>query len=281
MAHQVAPHPIVAIAEAVGKKTGFGIQQQAGRFRGRSGNHHEVGGLFAPVAALVEVFDSRGAALLVGHDFPDHAFGAQRAVAGGEGARDHRVVRAALGVDLARKAHAPAAAHAPAPAVVRHRVAQHRKIKRMEVQPTCRGFQDLVLAAVRQRGHGQRPAARPFEDVVRVVTGNTDFPFRLGVVGLQVLIADGPVVQGAARHGAVRAAHAKVFLEVAPRHGAVTEGTATHARGVVVVSAVTRYHHLLAALGVHDDAPVTLVIRTNAHPNTEVRWLRRSSLRQS
>ena len=52
-------------------------------------------------------------------------------------------------------------------------------------------------------GMGRGRLRGAFEDIVRVVAGNADFPFRLGVVGLKVLVADGPVVQRAARHRAV------------------------------------------------------------------------------
>ena len=117
-----------------------------------------------------------------------------------------------------------------------------------------------MFAARRKRRHGKRLAARSLENVGGVVAGNADFPFGLFVVRLEILVADRPIVQRAAGHRAVGRAHAKVFFHETPRHGAVTERAAAHARGVVAVLAIARQNDLLVAIGSNDHAGIALVV---------------------
>ena len=63
---QVASHPVVVVAEPVGKEAALGIEQQARGFDRRSRDNNEVGGLLLETLVLVEVRNSRGVAAIVG-----------------------------------------------------------------------------------------------------------------------------------------------------------------------------------------------------------------------
>src|SRR3974390_2329496 len=93
----------------------------------------------------IEIRDTSGAAAAVDKDFLHHTFGAQVAIAGSDGLRNHRVLRSVLRVDFAGEAYTPAATHAGTSAVVRNRVAQHRNVKRMEAQALGGGLQQKVF----------------------------------------------------------------------------------------------------------------------------------------
>jgi len=254
----------VAIAKPLREQAASGIEQQARRFRGAAGRYYQVRRLDLERALRVEVGHTRGPTAAVGPNFLHHALGAQLAIAAREGFGDHGVLGAVLGVDLAGKSHAPAALHAGGAPVVGHRVAQHGNVEGMQAQALGGGFQYLVFAPGRERRHGQRLFARGAENIPGVVPGDANFPLRFLVERLEIRVADGPVLERAARDRAVGGAHAEVFFHVAPRHRAVAGGTAAHACGVVAVNAIARQHHALATLGVHEHAAIPLVVRTEA-----------------
>ena len=101
MALQIASDPVKPVAEALGEQRAPGVEQQPRRFDCSAGDDHQVGRLsLAPVVG-VKILDGFRAAFGVEDDPGDDAAAAQFAMAGGEGSRDHRVVRAALGVAFA------------------------------------------------------------------------------------------------------------------------------------------------------------------------------------
>ena len=112
----------------------------------------------------------------------------------------------------------------------------------------------------RDRRHGQRLAATAFEGVIRVVAGDAQLPFRLLVVGLEVVIGDGPVGErGALRHAVLRG-HAEVVGVVAPGHRTVAQRAAANAGGVVRVAGLGRRDDARCAVEIDHHARVALVI---------------------
>jgi hypothetical protein len=113
----------------------------------------------------------------------------------------------------------------------------------------------------RKRRHGQALVAAPLEDIVRNIAGDAQLPLRLLIVGFEIGISDGPIFERASRHRSVGGAHAEVFLQVAPRLRAVTEGAAAHAGGVVAVGTLTGPDDTFSAI-VHQHARVAVFIGT-------------------
>ena len=259
---QIAPHPVVAVAEPLGVKAALRIQQQPRGFNRPSAHHHQFRRLFPQAIVRVEIGDARHLPAIAHQDFLDHRFRAQLAVTCGQRHRDDGVLRAALRVHLAGESHAPAAAHAGFAASVGHAVAQHRDVERMQAQAQGRGLQDGLLARRRKRRHGQRLAPRRFERVRPVVARNADFPLRLLVVRLQIGVGDGPVFERAAGHRAVGRAQVEIALHKPPGHRAVTERAAAHAGGVVLILALAGAHDALPAVAAHHHARVALVVRS-------------------
>ena len=229
---------VVAIAQAVGKQPALRIQQQPRRFDGAARHDHDVGELFLPAAVGIDVGHAARAAAIVGEDPGGRALGAQFAVAGGQGDGNDGVLRAVLGVHFAGEAAAPAAAHARAAAVVGNAVARHGQMKGMQAETFCRRLQDAEFAIGRQRRHGQIALARSFERRARIIAGDADLVFGLVVKRLEIVIGDGPVFERTALGRAVGGAHAEILRHVAPGLRAVTQSSAAHARGVVVVCAL-------------------------------------------
>ena len=137
MALQVSAHLVVAISQPFGKDAAFGIQEQACGLHGSARDHHDIGELLLHAAVRVKVSNAARTASVVGEDFLHLALGAQFAVAGVECNGDHGVLGAVFGIGFADKSYAPAAAHAGATAVIRHAVAGHRKVKRMQAEALC------------------------------------------------------------------------------------------------------------------------------------------------
>jgi len=261
VALKVAADPVKAIAKAVRKESAFGVEQKPRGFDGGTRDDDEIGGLLLKTVVGVEVGDAGDFALLGGEDFLDHAAEAQVAQAGGEGARNDSVVRAALGVHFTNETHAPAAAHAGRAAVVGNAVAEHGQVKGMEAEALRGGLEDFVLARGRERRHGERSGARTLEGVVVDIAGNADFVFGFFVERCQIVVADGPIIEGAAFGRAVGGTHAEIFWLVAPGHGAVSERAAADASGVVAVAAFAGENDVTVGVAIHKDAGIALVIR--------------------
>ena len=99
-------------------------------------------------------------------------------------------------------------------AVVRYGVSQHRDIERMQSQALGGGMQDLVLPIRRERRHGQRLAARRFEEDRSSRLPRRPTPtrlFRSRAPGRRRRWASLRACCPATR--AVGGAHAKVFFE--------------------------------------------------------------------
>ena len=214
----------------------------------------------------IEIRDPSDAAVLVGQNLLDHALGAQLAVLGGERFRDHGVVRAALGVHFAGESHAPAATHAGGTAVVWHAVAQHGNVERVEAEPFGGRMENFVFAVRRQRRHGQGLAARSVKWVARNVARNADFPFGLFVIRLEILIRDRPIGERAAGDVAVGRAHAEIFFHIAPRHRAIAESPAAHARRIVLIAGAAGACEVFAALQINGHARIAFVVGSEAVP---------------
>ncbi len=67
---EVAAHPVVAVAEAVGEEPVPRIQQQAGGFDGAARNYDQVGGLLFQAAIGIVVGNAGGAGAVIKEDFP-------------------------------------------------------------------------------------------------------------------------------------------------------------------------------------------------------------------
>jgi len=129
----------------------------------------------------------------------------------------------------------------------------------MKTESLRRRLENLVFASRRKRWHGQRSLPRCTENVVGVVAGDSDLPLCLFVVGLEILIGDGPVVQRAAFHGAVGGAQVKILFYEAPCHGSVAEGTAADAGGVVAVGPVSGRNNVVMPGGINVNTRIAIV----------------------
>lgn len=239
VALEVATDPIVTIAQAVGKKTAFGIKEKPRGFNGARRHNDEIGGLHAKTIVGVEIRDAGDFALLVGEDFLDHAAEAEITKTGGKSLGNDGVVCAALGIHFADETHTPTAAHAGRASIVRNAVAKHREIEGMEAETLRGGLQDFVLARGRKRRHRKRIGARALEGIVADIAGNTDLVFSFLVEGFEIIVRDGPILESAALETAVRGPQAKILGLIAPGHGAIGERATTNASGIVAVTAFT------------------------------------------
>jgi hypothetical protein len=130
----------------------------------------------------------------------------------------------------------------------------------MEAEALRGGLEYLVFAGRRERGHGERLGARALEGIVADIAGDADFVLGFFIEGRKVVVADGPIVERAARESTVRGAHAEIFGLVAPSHGAIGERAATDTSGVVTVAAFTGKDNVAAAIQIQVDTRVTFVI---------------------
>jgi hypothetical protein len=157
----------VAVAETIRKLACSGIQQQARRLDRSARDDDHARGLLPRAPFAIEVANAARAAVFVDHDLSRHALGAQFQQARLQRDGQHGVLCPVLGVHLTGESHAPAAAHARRPSVVRHRVAQHRDVERMQPQLVRALVENLELAPFRRDGrHGQRLLARPLKGIV-------------------------------------------------------------------------------------------------------------------
>jgi hypothetical protein len=112
--------------------------------------------------------------------------------------------------------------------------------------------------------HRQRLAARALEGVAGIVARDADLPFGLFVIGFEVVVGDGPILERGTLDRAVARTHAEVVGMKAPRHGAIAERAAADAGGVVVVAALAGQDDARLALVVHHHAGVAFVLRTKS-----------------
>jgi hypothetical protein len=174
-----------------GCREDFGQEQQARRFGAVRAEHDGLRALGLLRAALVPVQDLACAPRLVRLDPVHGGARAQLAVAGREGRRDHRDRRRGLGVRFAAVAIAEAAVDAGRPAVVGLR--QDRVGLRVRGEPELLR-RPLEQHAGRLHGHGRArivPRSRRIPGPRE--PGQADLPVDAGVVGLELLVGDGPV----------------------------------------------------------------------------------------
>src|SRR5690625_509274 len=164
---------------------------------------------------------------------------------------------AVFGVDPTGKARAVTHVNATLPALIGHRVSEHRNRKRMKAGFTRRGFQQPRLAVVAERRHGVRLAPGRCKRVERIITCYANFPLGLFVIRFQVLVAYGPVLQGRVGHLAVGGLHGEVFYHEPPRHGPIGYRAGTHAGGDIAIGPFVGVNDALGAVAVHRDASVT------------------------
>src|SRR5580704_6438356 len=151
---KMAANLVVAISKSVWKQTAPGIQQQASRLDGTTGDNYDVGKLLLQTPALIKVGHAAGTTPVVGQDLFGHALGAQFAVSRIKRYGDHSVLRSVFRVNFAGKSQASTAAHAWAAAVVRHAVPRHGNVKWMQAKALGRRFKNLEFSGGWQRRHG-------------------------------------------------------------------------------------------------------------------------------
>src|SRR5579871_1291032 len=181
---QISPYPVIAIAQAGGKNPALRIEQEPSRFVSSARHDDEIGRLLVEMIILIEVGDSRDVPSPVGENFFRHAICLEFAVACRQGSWNDRILRSVLGIYFAGKAHAPSAAHARCASSVSNGVSQHRNMKRVKSETSSRWFKDGVFPIGLERRHGKRTLPWRAENVIGVVSGNSDFPFGLFVIGL-------------------------------------------------------------------------------------------------
>ncbi len=260
MALEVPPDPIVVVSRPAGKQLRAGVQQQAGRFRGRGGDDHHVGGLDIQPALGVEIFHTLGTAMIVDDDLADHRFRPQLAVARGQGHGYHRVLRAVFGISRASETDAIDAMHARRPAVVGDGIAEHGYREGVPAQPLRGRRQDLGLGVVGESGHGPRLLARRRKRIRAIVARDADLPFRLLVARFEIFVGDRPIFERRAFERTVGRSQLEVLRHETPGHGPVADGAAADARGDVVVGPVARQNHALRAAGLDNHPAIAAII---------------------
>ena len=188
--------------------------------------------------AVQEIFDRGGLAAAVGRYSAGYGPGTEFAEPGGQGARDGGDGGGVLGVYFAGEAYAVRASDAARPSLVGDRIDGHGNGERVPAQTPRGRQQQRGFGIERQRRHGVGLAAGRLERVGAGFAGDPDFPFGLGIERLQFPIGERPIRQRAAGRRAVGRLHAEVPLHVTPRHGAIAEGAAAHARRNIVIRAL-------------------------------------------
>src|ERR1035438_7204958 len=120
----------------------------------------------------VEVGNASRPAPVVGEDLLDHGLSAQVAVSCRQRHRDHRILRAVLGIHFASESATPPAAHTWAAAVVGHAVARHGKVKWVQSQPFGGRPQNFEFALDPSKGIPIPPSTSGHSGVM-AVSGNS------------------------------------------------------------------------------------------------------------
>ncbi len=147
-----------------------------------------------------------------------------------------------LGVHVARVAVAVAAVGAARAALERLRGDRRGRAKRVKAEPLAGIRKALIGRALAQRRHGIIPCPRRFPkiiagpapiDDVATAAGNTQIPFDTIVIGLEIVIADGPIDQRVVlRQGFLAeplfddAAHLELGIPESPARAAPVNGAA-------------------------------------------------------
>ena len=262
VALQVASYPIVVIAEAVGEELALGIEQQSRGFGRGTGDDYQLARLLDLLLSL-KIRDGACAAVVVSKNLSGDAFGAQVAIAGGDGLGDDGIGGRTFGFDLAGKSHAMRTHDAGGASVVRDGIDGHGDGEGMPSQLSRCGSEKVRLLIEGQRRHRIALRSRGFEGISTGLTGDADFPFGPLVIRFQVLVGDGPVFERAVFRRAIGGTHAEILLHETPGHGAEALGASADAgRHVTVAAFAGRCGTELGIVAEFDEAQVMLVIGT-------------------
>jgi hypothetical protein len=130
----------------------------------------------------------------------------------------------------------------------------------VEAEAFCGRLEDAKLAIGRKRGHGQVAPAWSLEWSSRIIAGDADLVFSLFVEGFEIVIRYGPVFERTAHGRAVDRTHAEILGHITPGLGSITEGSAAHASGVVVVCALAGRDQVRLAFLINPDPWIAFVI---------------------
>jgi hypothetical protein len=210
----------------------------ARRFRAVGRQHHALGLLedLAIVVLLFKVGDAGGAASGIDIDLAHIAVHADLAIAGGDRDRQQRHGRGRARLHLAAIARAHAAIDAGAAAIVGHGDDGRHIGCDGQVQLGGRLLHQRAGTFQRQRRAGIGPGHRRDQRRLQVGAADADFPFGLGVIGLQLGIAHRPVGDAGAGHGAEARSLVEFPRQVPPGRGAVGDGAAADDAAVIVVA---------------------------------------------
>ncbi len=201
-----------------------GQQQQARRLDGATRHDDQLGIPGARDAVRPDELDAGGSPALrddaadvgLGHQLGPprrHGLGQQR----------HRVT---LGVDGAAEERAVAAVVASRTAVVGDAVGRRRRLVGMQADLLGRGRRQQRPVHRCPGRHRIRTGAPGGERVGTLAPGDPDGPLHLGVIGLELVVVERPVVDGRSILGTIGGAEPEVLLPEA-RHLAVGVGAAT------------------------------------------------------
>ena len=202
-------------------------EEQPWRLDGAAGHDHQVGRHGVGLAGRVDVLDP-GRPPSLDEDPADAGLGHQLQTAGrhGPGQQGHRV---ALGVDGAAEERAVAAVVAGGPAVVGDAVRRGRRFVGMQAHLLRRGRRQQRAVHGRTRGHRVGTAAPGGERVRALAARHADGPLDLGVVRLELVVLERPVVDVGALLRAAGRAQVKVLFPEAGHlavgvHAAAADG---------------------------------------------------------
>ncbi len=212
--HQVPADEAARVREAVRMPARLREEEEPGRLRAVGGEHDRPGGLGLLDALGVQVHHARHASLRARLDARHDAAVADLAAAGPLGHGDHRRQRRRLRADLARLTPAEAAVDARGPLVVGSRQDRQRGRLRGVAGPCGAVAQEHAGGLDRHGGHGI--AARSRRVAGARLAGYAHLPVDLGVVGLELVVGDGPVGEGRPGNRAEQAALTEVDGPEAP-----------------------------------------------------------------
>jgi len=228
--HEILADVAAGIGEAIRKLFVGGKQEEAGGFRAIGGNDYGLGLLSVGVTLGIEIRGTDGAATVVEFDFVDVGIRADFAVASFFGHANGGGERTGFCADLTPEAQTKTTIDASTAAGVRLGKNGHGRRKRMPTELASGTFKNYAAGFYGKRGHGIRLGTRRIEGTGAGESGDADFPFDLGVVGLKVGIGDGPIHEIGAGDGADLAALNKIdFVEAPEVRGEMHTGAADEA----------------------------------------------------
>src|SRR5690242_20011071 len=220
------------ICEAIGKLFVGGEQKQPWSFRAVRANNDGLGFLALHGALFVKINGPRRAAIGIQFD-PVHVgvwadFAPARLFRHSDGCREG----AGLGTHFATKSKAEPAIDARAAPRTRLREDSHGRGKRMPAEFAGRAFENHAGGFCWQRRHWVRLGTWRVERTGISLSGNSNFPFDLCVVRLEVCVCYGPVGQSGAWSRTKSAHFGEVNFVEAPEICSEMYARATHKTSV-------------------------------------------------